>query len=195
VIAPNKGQHCSSSSEIKITWNSVGPQGPQGDTGAAGPQGPQGDTGAAGPQGPKGDTGPAGPRGPSDGYKTFASGSQLFPTDGSNITVASLSLPPGAYSFSFSADVENSSAGPVLARCGLYESGTSLFGGFALSSTPARTASATYSTISLVSAVDFSNQGTTSWSIQCNQFGTAASPVDLKVADFQAVQVASLHVS
>lgn len=42
----------------------VGPEGPQGKTGATGPQGPAGETGPAGPQGPAGETGPAGPQGP-----------------------------------------------------------------------------------------------------------------------------------
>ena len=45
----------------------VGPQGPEGKTGAqgpAGPQGPKGDTGDTGPQGPKGDTGDTGLQGP-----------------------------------------------------------------------------------------------------------------------------------
>ncbi len=41
----------------------VGPQGPQGETGATGPQGPQGIHGATGPQGPQGETGPQGPKG------------------------------------------------------------------------------------------------------------------------------------
>ena len=41
----------------------VGPQGPQGNTGAQGPQGEKGETGARGPQGVKGDTGPQGPQG------------------------------------------------------------------------------------------------------------------------------------
>ncbi len=45
---------------------SVGPTGPQGDTGAVGPTGPQGDTGAVGPTGPQGDTGPTGPSGASN---------------------------------------------------------------------------------------------------------------------------------
>jgi len=65
--------------EFRVSWNvvgppgpqgpagpqgAVGPQGPQGDTGATGPQGPKGETGATGPQGPKGDTGATGPQGP-----------------------------------------------------------------------------------------------------------------------------------
>ncbi len=55
-----------------ISWNAVGPTGPQGatgakgDTGATGPQGAtgaKGDTGATGPQGATGAQGPAGPNG------------------------------------------------------------------------------------------------------------------------------------
>ena len=41
----------------------VGPQGPQGKTGAQGPQGLKGDPGPQGPQGLKGDTGERGPQG------------------------------------------------------------------------------------------------------------------------------------
>jgi hypothetical protein len=50
-----------------------GPQGPTGNTGAQGPQGPQGNTGAQGPQGPQGNTGAQGPQGPS-GPGTLNSG-------------------------------------------------------------------------------------------------------------------------
>jgi len=59
--------------ETAISWNQVGPQGPQGEkgeTGSQGPAGPQGETGVQGPPGPqgekgeKGDTGPQGPAGP-----------------------------------------------------------------------------------------------------------------------------------
>ena len=52
-----------------VSWNQVGPVGPQGakgDPGPAGPVGPQGlkgDPGVAGPQGAKGDPGPVGPAG------------------------------------------------------------------------------------------------------------------------------------
>jgi len=53
------GQHCKSS-EIAVSWNKVGPAGPQGFTG---PTGPAGQTGPTGPQGQKGDTGPAGQAG------------------------------------------------------------------------------------------------------------------------------------
>jgi len=71
--------------ENSISWNAVGPQGPQGEKGDTGPQGPagpqgepgaqgppgpqgekgeKGDPGATGPQGEKGDTGEQGPPGP-----------------------------------------------------------------------------------------------------------------------------------
>ena len=49
------------STEHKIQWNQIGPQGP---AGPQGPQGPQGAQGPQGPQGPKGAQGPAGPQGP-----------------------------------------------------------------------------------------------------------------------------------
>ena len=53
------------STEHKIHWNQVGPQGPQG---SRGPQGPQGPQGLEGPQGPQGLQGPQGPSGVSVGY-------------------------------------------------------------------------------------------------------------------------------
>ena len=49
------------STEHKIQWNQIGPQGP---AGPQGPQGVQGPQGPAGPQGPKGAQGPTGPQGP-----------------------------------------------------------------------------------------------------------------------------------
>jgi len=63
-------------SEKSVTWNVVGPvgpqgpagpqgvQGPPGSQGPAGPTGPQGPAGDPGPQGATGDPGPAGPVGP-----------------------------------------------------------------------------------------------------------------------------------
>jgi len=50
--------------EISISWNAVGPQGPQG------PVGPQGAQGPAGPQGPRGSTGPQGSPGVANGINT-----------------------------------------------------------------------------------------------------------------------------
>lgn len=56
-----------------VSWNQLGPTGPQGETGPQGPQGAPGATGPTGPQGPegpqglqgpKGDIGPSGPVGP-----------------------------------------------------------------------------------------------------------------------------------
>lgn len=50
--------------ETPLHWNTTGPAGPQGPTGATGPIGPNGNTGANGPAGPTGASGPAGPMGP-----------------------------------------------------------------------------------------------------------------------------------
>ena len=47
-------------SELPISWNQVGQQGPQG---LQGPKGDTGETGATGPQGPQGEPGPQGERG------------------------------------------------------------------------------------------------------------------------------------
>jgi len=47
--------------EIKVSWNSIGPEGPQGPTGPEGPQGPIGPEGLQGPIGPEGPQGPPGP--------------------------------------------------------------------------------------------------------------------------------------
>ena len=43
-----------------LTWDTLGPPGPQGSPGPPGPAGPQGAAGLQGPPGPKGDPGPAG---------------------------------------------------------------------------------------------------------------------------------------
>lgn len=51
-------------SELALTWQQEGPEGPQGPQGPVGPQGPAGPQGAAGPQGLVGPAGPAGPEGP-----------------------------------------------------------------------------------------------------------------------------------
>jgi len=56
--------------EYKISWNQLGPKGPQGAQGPQGPtgsQGPQGAQGQQGPQGPQGSQGPQGPPGISVG--------------------------------------------------------------------------------------------------------------------------------
>jgi len=53
-----------SSNETKLVWNTEGPPGPQGNTGAQGATGPKGDTGDQGPIGPQGNTGAQGIVGP-----------------------------------------------------------------------------------------------------------------------------------
>lgn len=50
--------------ETKLTWNQIGPQGPQGPQGIPGPQGVPGPVGPMGQQGPVGPAGPTGPQGP-----------------------------------------------------------------------------------------------------------------------------------
>jgi Collagen triple helix repeat (20 copies) len=53
--------------ELKISWNTTGPQGPAGPMGPVGPVGPMGPAGPIGPQGgvgPQGAVGPQGPAGP-----------------------------------------------------------------------------------------------------------------------------------
>lgn len=48
------------SSEVAVSWNKTGPQGPAGLPGAEGPKGDPGAKGETGATGPKGDTGPSG---------------------------------------------------------------------------------------------------------------------------------------
>jgi len=57
----------------RLTWNTVGPQGP---AGPQGPQGQQGPQGPAGPQGPQGTAGPQGSQGPA-GISTGVSAGTL----------------------------------------------------------------------------------------------------------------------
>jgi len=67
-VSPAQPSACKQGDSV-VSWNQVGPVGPQGakgDPGATGPVGPQGlkgDPGAAGPQGATGPTGPTGPAG------------------------------------------------------------------------------------------------------------------------------------
>jgi hypothetical protein len=51
--------------EIKLIWNTQGPQGVPGPQGVTGPTGSTGAIGPTGPQGPQGEVGPQGPSGPS----------------------------------------------------------------------------------------------------------------------------------
>jgi hypothetical protein len=68
VTSPAQPSACKQGDTV-VSWNQVGPAGPQGargDPGPVGPVGPQGlkgDPGVAGPQGAKGDPGPVGPVG------------------------------------------------------------------------------------------------------------------------------------
>lgn len=60
--------------QVRIAWNTMGPQGPQGIQGPQGNQGPQGIQGPEGPEGPMGPAGPAGPMGPAGPAGTPGSG-------------------------------------------------------------------------------------------------------------------------
>ncbi|MEO3854981.1 hypothetical protein [Acrocarpospora sp. B8E8] len=61
IIDPAKGQRCLNQVETAVSWNKIGPAGPQGIQGPAGPQGDPGAQGPIGPPGAKGEQGPAGP--------------------------------------------------------------------------------------------------------------------------------------
>jgi hypothetical protein len=66
-VLRNAGTTCPSGTTA-ISWNRVGPRGPQG---VSGPQGPTGQTGGTGPTGAKGDTGAQGPAGSFSDIKTL----------------------------------------------------------------------------------------------------------------------------
>jgi collagen triple helix repeat protein len=101
--------------ETALTWNNVGPRGPQGlpgsqgPQGPAGPQGPEGATGPAGPQGPAGPEGAQGPAGPSgDGghaYFTFVESIGGLESPGRDIL--HLNVPAGSYVINASIGAEN----------------------------------------------------------------------------------------
>jgi hypothetical protein len=74
IVMIASGQQCKTN-ETMISWNAVGPQGPQGDQGMVGPQGPKGDPGLQGPQGVQG---PAGPSGSKIGKYSYTCGQCYF---------------------------------------------------------------------------------------------------------------------
>jgi hypothetical protein len=120
------------STEHKIQWNQLGPQGPQGPKGAQGPTGPQG---AQGPTGPQGPAGPQGPPGVSVGLSaTLPAGTYpplpVFP----GVLVGQTNSVPtsGMYYINAAALLEVASADPEGAFCydTVASSGTpSLYGG------------------------------------------------------------------
>jgi hypothetical protein len=65
VIDAQAGAACAKS-DLEVSWNQVGPRGPDGPQGVPGPMGPQGPTGPQGPAGPQGPEGPQGPAGTAD---------------------------------------------------------------------------------------------------------------------------------
>jgi hypothetical protein len=109
------------SNEIKLVWNTQGPQGvpgPQGPTGAIGAAGPQGETGPQGIPGPQGATGMAGAQGPAGPQgatgPTGATGPQGAPG------ISGYELKFGAYT------LQAGESGNYVASC---SPGKQLFGG------------------------------------------------------------------
>jgi Collagen triple helix repeat (20 copies) len=108
VIDPAKGQSCSSTAEVPISWNQQGQSGPPGAPGATGPAGSTGLTGPAGQQGLQGLAGTNGTNGqdgqagaPGNDGINGADGKDGLPgtdgTDGANgISVSSQPEPAGA---------------------------------------------------------------------------------------------------
>jgi hypothetical protein len=104
-----------SSNEMRVEWNQLGPQGPQGSAGLPGPQGEQGATGPqgpAGPQGPQGDVGPQGATGPAGegvscfnqwmlkrSVQRFAVADDCYPVVADPPPGSTLAVQPGASNF------------------------------------------------------------------------------------------------
>lgn len=65
-------------SEVLISWNQTGAEGPQGEQGIQGEPGPQGEQGIQGEQGEQGETGPAGPQGEPGTNNIVANGQVLI---------------------------------------------------------------------------------------------------------------------
>lgn len=94
VIDPATGESCDAKKENPLSWNQIGPTGPQGAVGLTGPQGVVGPTG---PQGVIGLTGPQGPAGPANAYANYGAASFQRIAEGTTQTVASVTLPAGSY--------------------------------------------------------------------------------------------------
>jgi hypothetical protein len=123
--------------ETSVTWNNVGPRGPQGlagPQGAQGAQGPQGSTGPTGAIGPAGLTGPAGPAGAqgpagADGVTAaYVAGALCGPCDvgtaGSDVFVKS--VPAGTYVFIASTNLFNFDSDTQTGTCELRIDGTAI---------------------------------------------------------------------
>lgn len=92
-------------SEMQITWNRTGPEGPAGAEGPEGPQGAEGPQGPGGQQGPAGPAGPQGPQGekgdPGEGgaraYGLISGDGTLNPNVNSRSIIASSRFDTGVY--------------------------------------------------------------------------------------------------
>ena len=100
VINISAGQHCRPG-EAALTWNRIGPAGPQGRQGTTGAQG------TTGPQGPPGPMGPPGPASANISWATLDANGNLLQRSGA---YGSYRAMQGEYFIAFTQDVTNCAA-------------------------------------------------------------------------------------
>ena len=116
----------------RLSWNIVGPQGPQGLQGEQGPQGLQGDQGPQGLQGDQGPTGPQGPAGLSTGVTTGKNTSVPINSNTTPVTVLTGPAVPTTGVYYLTASITVNVAGGDIVACaavpGQIEPQTTQFG-------------------------------------------------------------------
>ena len=119
----SNGTPTCASGDTLISWNQIGPTGPQGATGdtgatgATGLTGPSGGQGIQGPTGPQGQTGAQGPAGASQAYVNTGSGIDL--NNFTDTTVTSVDVPAGSYVIYGTAELINADDSSQAASCKL----------------------------------------------------------------------------
>lgn len=108
------------STETRLTWNIVGPQG------APGPTGPQG---PAGPEGPAGPQGPGGSQSQKNAYAASLAETQ-FSSGWSTPDLVALTLPAGKYLVFGKVTIQNNSSAQLV-QCGLRDAITDYDDAFA----------------------------------------------------------------
>jgi hypothetical protein len=117
MIDPAEGTSCPAGYG-RVDWNTKGPKGDKGLTGDTGAPGGVGPAGPAGPQGPAGSQGPQGPAGdPGSHAYEYVSDSL------EGIAIASVTVPPGTYSITGTAEFWNEDASDQDASCDLTVAG------------------------------------------------------------------------
>jgi len=158
-----------------------GMPGPQGLAGPAGPAGPTGPQGAAGVAGPAGPTGPQGPQGPAGLNAIYSTTTQ--PNTELNLgvtTLATLSLPTGAYLISSMVTLQNESVAAGNGTCVIAATGP----GGSLTYYYSLPAPSAVVTLTPQGTVNFFN-GPASVSLQCS---AATSGILAEIAQLMAVQ-------